>query len=94
MRPTKHERLIGCRAKRWSELDLPTKEEMRQIDRWLSGKPDRTELPKTVNIDERKRKNRVRAKANKRRVRWQKRHRKEYNAKMRAYRQRKAAVAV
>lgn len=86
MRHTKHDALSGRKATRQSELDLPSKDDMRRIDRWLSGRPDRGELPKTVNIDERKRKNRARAKANQRRVRWQQRNRKKWAAKMKAYR--------
>jgi hypothetical protein len=86
MRHTKHDTLSGRKATRSSELDLPTKDEMRQIDRWLSGQTSRTELPKKVNIEERKRKNRARAKASKRVIRWQKRNRKKWAAKMKAYR--------
>lgn len=70
-------------------MDLPTMAEMRKMWRLLNAKPDRTELPKQVNIEERKRKNRARANNTRRVVKWQRIHREAYNAKMRAYRQRR-----
>ncbi len=97
MRHTKHESLTGRKPLRCSELDLPTKAEMRQIRRWLGAQPDRTELPKQNNIEERKRKNRARARAREkaclRVLRWQQTHREEYNAKMRAYRKKRRLAA-
>ena len=89
MRPTKHDTLSGRKAVRSCELDLPSKAEMRQIGRWLSGRPDRTELPKQNNIEERKRRNRARAKAVERSIRWQQANREAYNARMRAWRKRR-----
>jgi len=93
MRSTKHETLIGRKPVRFSELDLPTKTEMRRIEAWLTGHAGSSELPKNNNIEERRRKNRARARASERTIRWQQENREAYNARMRAYRKRRRLAA-
>lgn len=87
-RPTKHDAMSGRKQRTQSGFDLPTKAEMRKVDRWLKGESD-TELPKENNIEQRKRKNRARSKACARVVRCHHRHRNDYNAYMRDYMRRK-----
>jgi hypothetical protein len=93
MRHTKHDSLSGRKSVRANELNVPTKAEIRMIGRWLDGQAASTEPPKRFNIEERKRRNRARAKAVARVRRWRRRHRKAYNAYMSAYRKRRRLAA-
>jgi hypothetical protein len=57
-------------------------------------RPGATEFPtRPDSTPPRRQRIRARRKANERRIRWQQKHRRQYNAQMRRYRHRRAAAA-